>query len=257
MRRLIPFLIVAVAIVALAGCGDDPVAPTGYAPGQTAEAYAYVHGGYVGKAIVTTADDGALSAEIDEAFLPHTLAIVDINSADWNEDNTVYYVSRGNQVRVAKHIWYAGTNYTGVTVGGALAYVESGDDGNAAGSSILEKTIIRNEANMAAWFENIANDGFRIYTEFGGEATPVTTTSYGSVFKRGSSYWPQGIGWAGNMDAIAEAASRFGVGYTLDEMNRNNDNKWELADAVTSATASDFPDYFALIQMAAARLKME
>jgi hypothetical protein len=60
------------------------------------------------------------------------------------------------------------------------------------------------------------------------------------------------------MDEIQAAAEEYGVGYTLDEMNRDPDeNTWSLADATTGATASDFPDYFALVQMAAARLEMQ
>ena len=255
MRTLITVLVASLALVALVGCGGDAEPPTGYVPGQTAEAYAYVHGGYVGQAVVTTTDDGGFEVTIDEAFLPHTLAIVDMESGDWNEDNTVFYVQRGNEVRVAKWIAYAGTNYTGVTVGTAVAYVESDEQGNAAGGTILEKSIIRNEANMAAWYDTIADGGFVTFTEFGGQGSPVTTTSYGSLFKRGSSYWTNGLTWQGNMDAIEEAAEENGVAFTLDEMVR--DGEWELADATTGATASDFKDYFALVQMAVARLEMQ
>jgi len=257
MRTILSIMIAAIALVALAGCGDEPVAPTGFAPGQTAEAYAYVHGGYVGQAVVTTDDEGSIDVTLDEAFLPHTLAIVDMESGDWNEDNTVFYVQRGNEVRVAKWISYNGTNYTGVTVGGALAYVESGENGEPAGGAILEKTILRNEGNMKAWWDSIADGSFMIYTEFGGSGAAVTTTSYGSLYKRGSGYWTdRGLTWQGNMDAIEEAAEELGVGFTLDEMVRADD-EWELADAGTGATASDFKDYFALVQLAVARLAME
>jgi hypothetical protein len=257
MRTIIAVLVATFAAIALVGCGDDAPVPTGYAPNQTAEAYAYVHGGYIGQAVVTTDAEGALSATLDEAFLPHTLAIVDMESGDWNEDNTVYYVSRGNQVRVAKWISYGGTNYTGVTVGGALAYVESDESGNPSGGTILEKAIIRNESTMKQWFDTIDDGAFMVYTEFGGSGSAVTTTSYGSLYKRGSSYWTNGKTWQGNMDDIEAAAARYGVGFGLDEMSQNNDNVWELADATTGATASDFRDYFALIQTASARLKMQ
>jgi len=256
MRTLITVLVASLALVALVGCGNDAEPPTGYAPDQTAESYAYVHGGYVGQAVVTTTDEGGFEVTLDEAFLPHTLAIVDMDSDDWNEDNTVFYVQRGNEVRVAKWIAYDGTNYTGVTVGSALAYVESDDEGNPAGGTILEKNIIRNEANMAAWYDNIADGEFVTFTEFGGQGSPVTTTSYGSLFKRGSSYWTNGLTWQGNMDAIEEAAEENGVGFTLDEMVRG-DSDWRLADAGTGATASDFKDYFSLIQTAVARLEMQ
>ncbi len=258
MRTLMITIVAALAALALVGCGgDEPTAPTGFVPNQTAEAYGYVHGGYIGRAVVETDAEGSIDVTLDEAFLPHTLAIVDMESDQWNENNTVYYVQRGNQVRVAKWISYNGTNYTGVTVGSALAYVESDEQGSPAGGTILEKAILRNEGTMAQWWNSIDDGAFQVFTEFGGSATPVTTTSYGSLYKRGSSYWASGeLGWQGNMDAIEEAAEEMGVGFTLDEMVRGDDD-WELADAGTGATASDFRDYFSLIQLAVGRLEME
>lgn len=256
MRTFVSILAVSLALVAFAGCGgNDAEAPTGFAPGQSVEAYAYVHGGYVGQAVATTNADGGFEVTLDEAFLPHTLAIVDMESGDWNEDNTVYYVQRGNEVRVAKWVSYAGTNYTGVTVGSALAYVESDDAGNPAGGTILEKAIIRNEESMKAWWDSIDDGAFEVYTEFGGNGTPVTTTSYGSLYKRGSGYWTNGKTWQGNMDDIEAAAVEYGVAFSLDKMVRG-DQSWELADATTGATASDFKDYFALVQKAVVRLEM-
>ncbi|MFP4432090.1 MAG: hypothetical protein ACLFPV_12640 [Spirochaetaceae bacterium] len=256
MRKLALLLIAALVSFALIGCGgEEPVAPTGYAPNQSVEAYAYVHGGYVGKAEATTDAEGNPSFNLNEAFLPHTLAIVDIEAADWNEDNTASYVIRGNTVHVAKYVSYNDTNYVGETVGTALIYVEADEDGNPAGGTDIEKMILRNEANMETWWTSIADGGFAIHTEFGGDAMPVTTTSYGSLYKEGSQYWTNGLTWQGNMDAIEEAAVRYGVGYSLDEMTSNGE--WELADAGTGATASDFKDYFSLIQLAAARLEME
>lgn len=256
-------MLLAAALVSLAviGCGgEEPAAPTGYAPSQSVEAYAYVHGGYVGKAEVSTDAEGAISANINEAFLPHTLGIVDIESDEWNEDNTVTYVIRGNNVYVARHVAYNGTDYVGNSVGSALVYIEADEQGNPAGGTPLEMMIIRNEENMENWWNSIGDGGFAIFTEFGGESMPVTTTPYGSVYKEGSSYWAagsRGLGWQPNMDAIEEAAVEYGVSYTPDEMNRGADNQWTLADATTGATASDFKDYFSLIQLAAARLEMQ
>ena len=257
MRTLTLLLVAAIVSFALIGCGgEEPVAPTGYAPNQSVVAYNYVHGGYVGMAEATTDAEGNPSFNLNEAFLPHTLAIVDIEADEWNEDNTASYVIRGNTVHVAKYVSYNDTNYVGETVGTALVYVEADEDGNPAGGKGLELTILRNEANMETWWNSIADGGFAIYTEFGGEAMPVTTTSYGSVYKEGSSYWNErGETWQGNMDAIEAAAVQYGVGYSLDEMTSNGE--WELADAGTGATASDFKDYFSLIQLAAARLEME
>lgn len=259
MRKFSLILAAAVVAVALVSCGGStpPPAPTGYAPGQTAVAYAYVHGGYVGEAVVTTGEGGTISVRLDEAFLPHTLARVSLDAAEWNEDNTVYYVQRGNEVRVAKYISYAGKNYVGTTVGGSATYVEADDSGNPAGTLDLELIILRNQFTMRDYFDNLRAGEFAVHTEFGGTAMPVTTTSFGSLFKRGSNYWPQGIGWQGNIEAVEAAIVQHGLGFKLDQMVRGNDNRWRLADAVTGATLSDFVDYFGLAQAAAGRLRME
>ncbi|MFP4638042.1 MAG: hypothetical protein ACLFM6_06320 [Spirochaetaceae bacterium] len=258
MRTVLSVLIAAIVVVALASCGgEEPAAPTGYAPDQTSEAYAYVHGGYVGKAVVETDGEGELSATLDEAFLPHTLAVVDLESDEWNEDNTVYYMQRGNEVRVAKYVSYDGTDYVGSTVGEALVYVEADEDGEPAGNVGLEKSILRNQRTMASYFNGIQDGAFAVYTEFGGEPETVTTTSYGGLTKADSNYWDAEPGWKGNMEAIQEAVAEHGTGYKFNELNQNDEGTWQLADAVTGATLSDFPDYFNLIQNAAGRLDLE
>ncbi|TVR54630.1 MAG: hypothetical protein EA426_16770 [Spirochaetaceae bacterium] len=261
MRKLMTLGIVALALGVLAGCGrqaDPPPAPTGFVPNQGAVAYNYVHGGYVGVAKVTTNAEGAITVILDEAFLPHTLAAVDIESADWTEDNTVFYEVRGNKNYVAKYVAYNGRNYVGTTVGTSVTYVAADDQGNPAGNTDLEMEIIRNEARMAEWFEKAQAGGFQIFTQFGGTPIPVTTTAYGGVTKRGSTYWNFGLGWQGNIEAVEAAAQQHGVRFGLDELRRrSDDNRWAMADVVTSATLSDFPDYFGLIQLAVARLKMQ
>lgn len=258
MRSYIFTLAALILASALVACGGPaPSAPTGYAPDQTVRAYAYVHGGYVGEAIVTTDAEGNLSAQLDEAFLPHTLAIVDIDDAQWNEDNTVFYRGRSGPIYVAKHISYAGTNYVGTTVGGSVTYVAADDNGEPNGTLDLELIILRNQNTMASYFDNLRAGEFAVHTGFGEPAMPVTTTAYGSVFKRGSTYWSQGLGWQGNMNFIETAAAQYGVGFTLEQMTRGDDDRWRLADVVTRATASDFIDYFGLIQAAAGRLRMQ
>lgn len=258
MRITTSLILAAVLSFALIGCGgEEPVAPTGFAPDQEVSAFAYTHGGYVGRADVSTDAEGGMTANVNEAFLPHTLAIVDFESDDWTEDNTVTYVVRGDTVYVARHVSYNDTAYVGSTVGSSVVYVEAGEDGEPAGNTPLEMMILRNEENMETYWDSIADGGFAIFTEFGGDAMPVTSTSYGSLYKEGSTYWNFGIGWQGNMDAIEEAATQYGVGYTLDEITRGDDSFWSLADATTGATASDFKDYFSVIQLAAARLEMQ
>lgn len=262
MRTFVSVLMAALALVALVGCGggDQAAAPTGFAPNQEAVAYAYTHGGYVSVATASTDAEGTLDVELDEWFLPHTLASVDFEAAEWTEENTASYTVRGEASYVARWVNYAGTDFVGVTVGTTLVYVPAAADGTPAtdvNQNNLEMTIVRNEANMASWIENAEAGEFAVYTEWGGSPEAITTTTYGSLSKEGSEYWNFGLGWQGNIDAIEEAAEENGVSFTLADMTRNNDNFWELADATTGATASDFPDYFAVIQKAVARLEMQ
>jgi hypothetical protein len=260
MKKIIAAAIAAIVLVALISCGTEAPVTEGYAPNQMVEAYAYSHGGYVGQAVITTDAEGMIDVSINEAFLPHTLAVVDLEADEWTEDNTVYYLQRGSEVRVAKFVEYAGTVYVGTTVGSALAYVEADEEGNPAGGTILEKAILRNQSTMAAYYANIAAGKFKTFTEFGGSATAVTTTSYGGLFKKGSEYWNFGIGWAGNIEAIETFAEENGTAFAFDDMVRQAEDseglrKWAVADVVTGATASDFKDYFGLVLLAAAQLK--
>ncbi|MFP4508511.1 MAG: hypothetical protein ACLFNQ_00130 [Spirochaetaceae bacterium] len=257
-------LLVAITFaLVLAGCdnGSTEAAGPEFAPDQTAEAYIYIHGGYVGQAIASTNSDGEISVELDEAFLPHTLAAVDLEEDEWNEDNTVSYVVRGSENFVAKYIEYNGTNYVGTTVGTSVTYVEADEDGEPAGQQDLELLIIRDQGSMAEYFDVIQDEGFGIMTEFGGSVEPVTTTSYGQVTKRGSSYWNFGLGWQGNIDAIESFIAENGFNYNLDDVSRAEEpndedlRPWSVADTVTGATLSDFTDYFALAQMALAQLE--
>lgn len=114
---------------------------------------------------------------------------------------------------------------------------------------------------MANYVESIQNGGFGIMTGFGDTVQPVTTTAYGQVTKRGSSYWDFGLGWQGNIDAIEEFIEENGWNFNIADMSRaeepNDDDQrlWSVADAVTGATLSDFPDYFINAQMALVQLE--
>lgn len=262
MRNMMVITALIAGAALFAGCGNNGnPEPSGYAPGQSSEAYAYIHGGYVGQAVVTTTSDGEIEVRLDEAFMPHTLALVDMDDDAWTEDNTVTYRVRGNDQHAAKYVSYNGVTYVGEVVGGALVYVEADGDGNPVGEKDLEKLIIHGQDSMAAYFDRIQNGEFGIMTEFGGTVEPVTTTAYGDVVKRGSSYWDRGpLGWHGNIEAIEQFIAENGVNFGLNEMVRASEEDedglrmWSAADAVTGATLSDFKDYFTLAQTAEARL---
>ena len=264
----ISLVLVAACVFAfgLVGCDKDDNheedAMGTYAPNQRETAYAYTHGGYVGKADVVVNAEGNLEVDIDEAFLPHTLASVDIEADEWSEGNTISYVSRGNTLYVAKYVGYNEKVYVGIPTGTGFSYVEADESGTPAGGLDLEKAILRNQGTMAAYYALISAEKFGLLPEFGGNPVPVTTTHYGGVTKKNSpGYWSDGIGWRGNMEAIEDFIEGNGAQYSLTQLVRASEEDadglkfWSVADTVTSATNSDFKDYFGLVQSAIGRLK--
>lgn len=266
MKKILVLLIALSAFVFIS-CGGqkeeistEPAITGAYVPGQTETAYAYVHGGYVGMAKVMTDDNGDLTASLDEAFLPHILAQVDMEAAEWTEDNTVVFDSHGPK-SVAKYVEYKGKTYVGISAGSSLTYVEADENGMAAGNTDLEMSILRNQGTMAAYYALIASGSFKVFTEFGGEAIVITTTGYGGLTKKASpGYWAFGQTWIGNITAIEEFIAENGVQFNESDMvrakeeNADGQKLWSVADAVSGATNSDFKDYYALAQHAAGKL---
>lgn len=260
MKNIQLLLILLTIILAFFGCVDSSRGT--YLPNQTSTGYAYVHGGYVGMAEAKTDDKGNLTVYLDDAFLPHTIAIVDMESADWNESNTVGYTNRGKTSYFAKYVEYDGKVYVGVPTGDGFSYVEADDKGAPKGNVDLELIILRNQDTMAAYYKNVPGGKFKIKTSFAAAGKAVTTTSYGGVSKKKAlKYWDSGQTWVGNITAIEKFIAEKGLQYSSSEMKQAaepNDaglKLWSVADAVTGATNSDFKDYFNVAQLAAGKLK--
>lgn len=243
---------------------SEPMISGAYVPGQTETAYAYTHGGYVGMAKVMTDDNGDLSVMLDETFLPHTLAIVDIEAPEWTENNTTQYLSRGSVGYVAKYVEYNGTVYVGVETGATFSYVEADEAGMPTGGTDLEKAILRNQGTMATYTALAKAGQFKVFTEFGGTPVAITTTSYGAVNKKDApGYWggDRATTWMSNMKAIEDFIAENGLQFNEADMVRAAEENaeglkvWSVADAVSGATNSDFKDYFGMAQHAAGKLK--
>jgi hypothetical protein len=271
MKKILVLLLMITMAISISSCSgkkddmsSEPMITGVYVPGQTETAYAYVHGGYVGMAKVTTDDNGDLTVFLDEAFLPHVTAGVELGG-DWTEDNTVTFDSHG-PAYAAKYVEYNGQVYVGVETGSAFSYVEADEAGMPAGNTDLEKAIIKNQSTMAAYFALLASGGFKTYTEFGGKATPVTTTSNGGLFKKTApGYWgpteTRTRTWMSNMKEIEDFIAENGLQFNESDMikateeNADGAKVWSVADAVTGATNSDFKDYIGVAQRAAGKLK--
>lgn len=270
MKRCLLILLSIAIIAGLAGCGakttddSDSMVTGPYAPSQSVTAYAYVHGGYVGKADVKIDGTGNLTVVLDEAFLPHILAIVDTKTSEWTPDNTMGYMSHGHETFVSKYVEYNGKVYVAVKTGTTFSYVEADEKGDAVGGADLEKTILAHQATMAAYYALISAGKFGLINKFGDAAVPVITTSYGGLTKKASpGYWADGQTWIGNITAIETAIAENGLQFPLSKLvqakeeNADGLKFWSVADAVSGATNRDFKDYFGLAQAAAGRLKLQ
>lgn len=265
MKKFILLLLAIVIIAGFTGCdsrvAEENTDTTGpYAPNQKTTAYSYIHGGYIGRAEVKTNENGDISVYFDEAFLPHVLAGVDIEAADWNKDNTVLFDNHGDTY-AAKYIEYNNKVYVGVSTGKGLSYVAADETGAATGNTDLEKMIIRDQTSMATFYAVVPAGMFKIFTEFGGTASPVTTTSNGGLTKKTSpEYWAFDQTWIGNITAIEDFITENGVQFSLSKMSKAKEENtdglkfWSVADTVTGATNSDFKEYFGLAQYAAGKL---
>ena len=268
MKKILVFLLAIIIIAGFAGCsgkssevsGEDSGITCAYAPNQSTIAYSYIHGGYVGRAEVKTNENGDISVSFDEAFLPHVLASVDIEAAEWTENNTIMFDSHGD-VYAAKYIEYNSKVYIGISTGKGISYVAADETGEAAGNTDLEKMIIRDQASMATFYTVVPAGMFKTFTEFGGMASPITTTSYGGPTKKTSpGYWAFGQTWIGNITAIENFIAENGIQFNLSKASKAKEENaeglklWSVADTVTGATNSDFKEYFGLAQYAAGKL---
>ena len=78
------------------------------------------------------------------------------------------------------------------------------------------------------------------------------TTSNKSMQKSLSGYWAQGeafpLGWQGNIAAMTEAFVGTKMVATKDQLVK--DGTWKFGDVTTTATLTDFADYYLLAQAA-------
>lgn len=249
-------------LVFLASCGSKG---DNLKPNQVEEAYSVTHQVYLGRAIVTVDGSGKLDVEIDDAFLPHTLAVVNLDNEMWNTTNTVKFSNYGQEVYSAKYIEYLGVTYVGVSVGKGISYIETDRSGNASELVGLERRILRDQKSMKEYFDSVPMGKLKLLYSFGGEGEPVTKSFFGGFTKKSSkNYWNFGQTWVGNIKEIEKFIEEYGYRFSLNEMVKAQESNteddllyWSVVDTVTGATNMDFKDYFNLVQNAAGRLKVK
>ena len=236
---------------------------------QTVEAYGYTHGGYVGQVVIVVTD-GVVDVEINEAFLPHTLAVVTLSTTeaptDWNETNTLTV----GTTSYALYISYYGNVYKALETEAGLVVYSAVDETGALKTGSrdiknLEMDIIKNDTNMKAYYDGL-NGGELALLKALDDANPVVITE--GQFKEGNpNYWPAGgdrLGWQANIDALEAFLEEYGAAFDTLEftqvtatINGVEDTYWQIVDTIAGATNSDFQDYFQLAQAAFGQLVTE
>lgn len=236
---------------------------------QTVEAYGYTHSGYVGQVVIVVTD-GVVDVEINEAFLPHTLAAVTLSTTEaptvWDETNTLTIGTSS----FALYIMYNGDVFKALATEAGLLVYSIVDETGALKTGRrdiknLEMSIIKDDSTMKAYYDALNGGEFKLLKSFG-DTSPIVVDEY--QFKDGNpNYWQAGgdkLGWQANIDALEAFLEEFGAAYDTLEftqvtatVNGVEDSYWQVVDSIAGATNSDFPDYFQLAQAAFGQLKTE
>lgn len=250
MKKLIAIFFVALLAFGLAACTEDPEPSYSYGYGVS---YGLVHGHYVGVAkVVVDKDDKVVNVQFEEYFLPYNFAqivLTDEQKATLPADALAVVGSRGTNY-YSMYVSINGTLFTGTVSG------ESGAQSiKYAASGIADIEVwVETEANAKAYVEGVEAGTVFIANANGTESSYAKANTNAKIAwtKSASGYWTNPasypLGWGGNMAAIAEAL----VGTTMDaeEADLVKTTTWSIGDITTSATLSDFADYYFLAQVA-------
>ena len=250
MKKLIAIFFVALLAFGLAACTEDPEPSYSHGYGVS---YGLVHGHYVGVAkVVVDKDDKVVNVQFEEYYLPYNFAQIVLTEEQITTlpaDALAVVGSRGTSY-YGKYVSINGTLFTGTVSG------ESGAQSiKYAASGIADIEVwVETEANAKAYVEGVEAGTVFIANANGTQSSYAKANANAKIAwtKSASGYWTNPasypLGWGGNMAAIAEAL----VGTTMDaeEADLVKTTTWSIGDITTSATLSDFADYYFLAQAA-------
>jgi len=265
MKKLIAIFFVALLAFGLAACTEEQEPSYSYGYGVS---YGLVHGHYVGVAkVVVDKDDKVVNVQFEEYYLPYNSAqvtLTDDQKAALPADVVkVVTVRTSGTTRTITESYYSkyvsvnGTVFT-VAVTGEVPTAE-----NTAGSQTFIYSA-SGVANLEVWVETEANAKAYVEAVEAGLVFNCNASGVKSAYpkanasakigntKSATGYWTAPatypLGWGGNMEAIAKAL----VGTTMSatEADLVKDGTWKIGDLTTSATLSDFADYYLLAQVA-------
>lgn len=241
MRKFFLVALTLVAALTLAACNSE----------KKATAYGLVHGHYVGEITVEVASDGTVkTVSIEEWFLPYNWAKVTVTDTA-NVPADVLAVDGSRAVSYyAKYVKIGDKLFTGAVSGAAKAQVitySSRDITNI-------ETWVEDHDNAKWYVDQIKDEKFFIAKVDGTENTALVRSDANSntaMNKSESGYWTvatPALGWAGNVEAMVTAFVGTKMEATAEELVK--DGTWKIADVTTTATVTDFADYYLLAQVA-------
>lgn len=247
LKKLFLSLVVLLAVFSFAACGSKE---------KEAKGYGIVHKDYVGVATMKVKDGEVTALSFEEYYLPYSWAAIekpagDTLPADVLEVGTKYYakyIKIGDQLLTGEvrkdDLVIDGVTYSNEKV--RYSNEEIGD---------LYLWLKGNEANCKWYVEQLEADAAYIAKQDGSKATyTVTGNAKGGFAKSTTGYWPadsgKGLGWAKNMEEIADILIGTKMDATKDELVKGTDNFWYVKGAVSGATVTDFKDYYEVARRA-------
>lgn len=239
MKRIFNLVLVALLMlsaVVLVGCKKEAEETEG-------KGYGIVHKDYVGVVTLKVKEEEVTSAKFEEYFLPSHWAVV---SGEIDASLIVEIPGRGDAVnKLAKYIQVGDKTFTANAEG---VY-------SAEGIADLKAWIGASQDNAKWYAEALAAGNAKAVDASGNELTAAYTAKSEGFAKTATNYWPSsygvGLGWAGNMDALAKAIVGTKMNLEASQLVQNSETGiWTFGSAVTTATLTDAKDYYAVAKLA-------
>lgn len=243
IRNLLIALFLVVCAVALVGCKKDEPKEV------TAVGYGLVHKDYVGIATVTVKEEVVTAVSFEEVYLPTHWAV--LTSVEGVEEAlyVTYTTSKGATVNVAKYIVVGDKTFT-ATAGEADAVY------SAEGIADLKAWVQESEENAKWYAEALLANNAKAVDAAGTKVTfQIKADAEGGFKKSTTGYWPTsmgvGLGWQGNMDALASALVGTKMNVADGDIVQDETAKtWKFGDVTSTATLVDAKDYYAVAKKA-------
>lgn len=237
MKKVLALVSVLVLSLALVACAPKEVTATGYG---------ITHKSYVGVITLTVKDNKVVSGQVDEYYLPYTVAVVQVADTANVPADVVVGDSHGVKY-FAKYFSVNGTLFTATDNPEGLPVYE------ANGTSLLD--WVADEANAQAYVEGVLAGTVYVADETGAKNAVYPTPNpdnngVNEWTKSGTNYGGDNWNWAEQVVAFADAL----VGTAVDGTPVQGEDKfWVVDDVKTGATMIDFEQYYAVAQRAFAK----